>query len=137
MFQIRKKFKFEAAHILDSSFSKCCQKFHGHSYIVEVFFQSEELNEDGMVIDFGELKGYVQPLIDNWDHVLILSGNADARIFAGMDFWTDAVKTMNCNPTAENMAKYLFDKIKNGFEQKLTKIRVQETDTGYAEYWEE
>ena len=129
MFLIRKKFKFEAAHILDSSFSKCCQRIHGHSYIVEIFVQSDTLNEDGMVIDFGELKKHVQPLIDSWDHSLILSRNSKNK-FTDCD-----VRIMDVNPTAENMAKFLFDNIADKIGGRLSKVRVHETDTGYAEYW--
>lgn len=130
MYIIRKKFRFEAAHILESSYSEDCPRFHGHSYIVEVFCQSRKLNADGMVIDFGKLKDVIKPLIDEWDHKLIIPDSMendislhDICLFAG-------------NPTAENMAHLLYWKIEEEIPE-LYKIRVHETETGYAEYYVE
>jgi 6-pyruvoyl-tetrahydropterin synthase len=40
------------------------------------------------------------------------------------------------NPTAENMAKFFFERVKESFPE-LCKVRVHETDTGYAEYKED
>ena len=54
--RITKQFKMEVAHRLTSSYSTRCQSPHGHSYLMEVTLESEHLNEDGMVMDFGEVK---------------------------------------------------------------------------------
>lgn len=55
MYQIRKKMRFEASHLLSKSYSKECQYIHGHSYIVEFFFRSDKLDENSMVIDFKKI----------------------------------------------------------------------------------
>jgi len=128
MYRIRKKFKFEAAHRLTSAYSKeCTDSIHGHSYIVEIFIESKILNEDGMVIDFKKLKEKIKPLIDLWDHKVILHTK-------------DTEKLKNCcvvpfNPTAENMAKTIYVAC---FRAGITvsKVRIHETDSGYAEYFE-
>ena len=140
MFRVRKLFKFEAAHRLTRSYTKCCQTFHGHSYKVEVIVTTCVLNDDGMVIDFGELKKIVDPFIKEWDHSLILHEN---------DSWLDDIPSdckviiMPWNPTAENMAKYLAIHIakKKAIKSILhydgyssLTVRIHETDTGWAEY---
>lgn len=128
MYTIRKKFKFEGAHILSDSYSKECQRIHGHSYVVELFLSTEKLNEDGMVIDFKKLKEIVNPIIQQWDHRLLIENGFDEISYK----WTTPVPF---NPTAENMCKYLFDVIDQELPYGIEiKVRIHETDTGYAEY---
>lgn len=130
MYTIRKQLKFEAAHILDSSYSTCCQQIHGHSYIVELFFRSETLNGDGMVVDFGLVKKQATVLIDQFDHRLIVSNRRASRPpLVGL---CDLVE-VTYNPTAENMARYFFEWLKPK-HSSLFKVRVHETSTGWAEY---
>ena len=131
MFIIRKELKFEAAHVLSGSYSKCCQQVHGHSYRVEVFLKSEKLNEDGMVVDFGKVKEAVGPLIESWDHSFMASEQSHIN-----DFLPAKMIIFPTNPTAENMAQYIFLQVKP-FLPQLYKVRVHETATGYAEYFEE
>jgi 6-pyruvoyltetrahydropterin/6-carboxytetrahydropterin synthase len=132
MYTIRKIFKFEAAHILDTCYSEECKNVHGHSYIVEVIIGTKFLNDDGMVIDFKRLKEIVSPLIDAWDHAVISTHSLE--LFGGKTCKVDF------NPTAENMCKYLHDAIVPMLhivnkDFHLT-VRVHETDTGYAEFSE-
>lgn len=147
MYRVRKKFKFEAAHKLVSSYSKKCQKIHGHSYVVEVFLQSETLNEDGMVIDFGQLKDRLSDIFGLFDHMTVLSDKdkstghiRQAEISAMYDL---GILTVPWNPTAENMAKAFYEKIAEILYRnedmrcaELVKVRVHETETGWAEYEE-
>lgn len=130
MYKVRKKFKFEMAHRLESSYSKECQQIHGHSYIMEVFLEAKNLNEDGMVIDFKKLKEVVQPMIDALDHKLIVTGNC-LHI-------NDREVTLPFNSTAENMAKWLTEwcekRLKKMADLSAVTVRLHETDTGWAEY---
>jgi 6-pyruvoyltetrahydropterin/6-carboxytetrahydropterin synthase len=126
MYTIRKVLKFEAAHVLDSSYSKCCQQIHGHSYLVELYFRSEKLNEDGMVVDFGKVKEQAQPFIDQFDHALIMSDKHLPP--SGVN-----IVEVPYNPTAENMAHHFFEWLKPKLPS-LFKVRFHETQTGYAEY---
>lgn len=132
MFQIRKKFRFEAAHVLESSYSKKCGNLHGHSIVVEVFCQSGELNEDGMVVDFGKLKEIIKPLLDQIDHSIILDSTSDYcdKVHPTSTF------LVHFNPTAENLAKLIYQYTKDRI-LSVSKVRVHETETGFAEYWEE
>lgn len=128
-----KRFKAEVAHRLVSSFSESCQSIHGHSYIFELTIEEEHLNNDGMVMDFGELKAKFSHLIDAWDHSFMFYKN---------DILADHYKAMlrvvpmrmievDYNPTAENMAFHIFRAaIENGLP--VVEVRVQETLTGWA-----
>jgi len=135
MWTIRKLFKFEGSHILSKSYSKECQRVHGHSYKVEIFLSSETLNEDGMVIDFKLLKEIVNPLIESFDHQCLF----EVGTFPLRELLPGTI-AFPYNPTAENMCKFLHDSISHtladkGYYIKL-KVRIHETDTGWAEYEE-
>jgi 6-pyruvoyltetrahydropterin/6-carboxytetrahydropterin synthase len=133
MYIIRKVLKFEAAHVLDSSYSKCCQQIHGHSYLVELYFQAKKLNKDGMVIDFGLVKEVAGELIERFDHAIIVSGLYCDK-FTDPTSPSSKVRIVFYNPTAENMARDFYNKIKRKIP-KLFKVRVHETTTGWAEYY--
>lgn len=142
MFIIRKKLKFEMAHILRSAYSKACtDSIHGHSYVLEVFLRGEELNEDGMLMDFGEIKDKLKDFVEKFDHALLIPEGMPNDAY-----WTDIInlngKTIRTtyNPTAEEMAKSFFDGIKIILDEDshfLYKVRLHETETGYAEWSEE
>ena len=123
MYTCRLKFKFEAAHILDEAFSKCCMdSIHGHSYIVEVFVSSNILNGEGMVLDFGLLKSKVKPLIDAWDHRLFIP-----KVLM-VDNWMKLppIRTFT-NPTAENISLWIYEMLKEMRPKLEFKVRLYET----------
>jgi len=136
MFTIRKEFKFEMAHRLMSSYSKSCQRIHGHSYILEVFLESETLNEDGMVLDFGHLKDIADDYINSWDHAIVLCQRDNEYI----NKVGDGIKIVSYNPTAEEMARDIYNHIKDKLSNLennnavISKVRLHETRTGWAEY---
>jgi len=89
------------------------------------------LNEDGMLIDFKKLGEIVRPLIMAWDHFVIV---AEDQLGMPTEGWVE----VPFNPTAENMARYLHDKIEPLVLGGLAVcVRVHETETGWAEYGEE
>lgn len=142
-FEIRKTFKFEAAHRLMSSWSKKCQQIHGHSYKLEVILGSEELNEDGMVIDFGQLKELMQKHLEQFDHQIVIcdKDNKVIKQIGDEDGEELGYLFVPFNPTAENMAKYFYDILQVHFYKneeirhiQIVAVRVHETETGYAEY---
>jgi 6-pyruvoyltetrahydropterin/6-carboxytetrahydropterin synthase len=132
MYKIRKMFKFEAAHALSSAYSEECLNVHGHSYKVEVIISSNILNKDGMVVDFKMLKEIVNPLIGVFDHGIIVADGTICKEAKGR-------LVVPFNPTAENMAKHLYENMLPILEHlikgmsKLT-IRVHETESGYAQF---
>jgi len=111
---VTKIFKFEMAHQLGSCYSSECLQIHGHSYKLEVSFAGP-LNKDGMVMDFKELKEIVQPIVDRLDHNFLTTEN------------------YGCNPTAENMARNIFNEIREKCTL-ITCIRLWETDTCFVDF---
>jgi|TARA_B110000483_G_scaffold15199_1_gene17065 6-pyruvoyltetrahydropterin/6-carboxytetrahydropterin synthase len=103
-----KEFTFEAAHQLPlvPKDHKCFQ-LHGHSFKVRVYVQGP-LNEMGWVMDFAELKASCNPWIEKLDHSYL-------NKIKGLD-----------NPTSENIAIWLWDRIIKTLPN-LSTIEVQET----------
>lgn len=137
---IRKKFRFEAAHRLTNSFSVRCRGIHGHSYTVEIFAEGEVHPDNGMVADFGLLKKNWR-LMDMFDHSLILRSNdvvvnelVKGNILILEDFNPRYILTPY-EPTAEMMAAHFFwaGQQKNFGDWRIAKVRVHETETGWAE----
>jgi len=144
---IRKTFKVEYAHQLNSSYYVGCQNLHGHSAKIEVFLQADYLNKDEMVLDFAELKEIVGDYINSFDHVMIISKDASASYIEALESNNTNIKhikIVDYNPTAENMAKDIYDYVKNQLSKfessrdrvRVAKVRFHETETGYAEYFE-
>lgn len=68
MFEITKRFTFEASHQLPWHGGKC-KRLHGHSYKLEVTLCSESLNDNGIVIDFDVLSQIVdKAVVQRFDH---------------------------------------------------------------------
>ncbi len=79
--QIEKTFSFEAAHKLENQdwtekknrqvFGKC-YNLHGHSYQLIVTVSGRVSPDTGMVLNFSELKNYVQTsIVDYLDHTYL------------------------------------------------------------------
>lgn len=148
MYTIRKQFKFEMAHQLYNAYSTACSKqIHGHSYICEVFFTSSKLDETEMVIDFGKIKALINEYINSWDHCLVMPNTMPKEYLECLALYNENLKIVNYNPTAERMAKDMYEYISviltnegllhswsNNDGIKLKAVRLHETTTGWAEY---
>ena len=145
---IRKQFTFEGAHIVrNCSSDRCKRSLHGHSYIVEVFFTSDKLDNGMMVYDFGLTKGTIKDIIDSFDHAYSMwnKEKTDFKKFIKKESarWIE----MPVSPSAEMyslMFFFIIDKIlqntqfNNGEGNvQLSSVRVHETATGYAESFRE
>lgn len=110
-----KRVSFAAAHFLPN-YSGKCKNLHGHTWSIELGVSGIVDKESGFVIDFSELKEGLQPILDSFDHHLL----------------NDII----ANPTAENIARFIFDKIVyflRGRGLKVKFVRVWETEDSYAE----
>lgn len=136
MYTIRKKIKFEMAHQLYDAYTKECCNLHGHSYILELFFSSNTLDSTGMICDFKKIKDKLNSYIAEWDHSVVMSVNMPEEYLTCLTKFNKNLKITKYNPTAENMTKDMFDYIKK-LIPSCVKVRLHETDTGYAEYSED
>ena len=131
--KIKKIFKAEVAHRLVSSYSERCQSFHGHSYLFEVVLESDKLNSDAMLMDFGEVKSKAKDFIDAFDHSMVLSQDDPFhdRMIDIMDEGNMRWISVPYNPTAEMMAVHIYQQLHElGLPVKM--VVVQETLTGRA-----
>lgn len=135
MYTIRKTFKFEMSHQLVDSYSVACQNLHGHSYTCEIFLKSEGVDDTGMVCDFKKIKDQISEYINEWDHCIVLPDSLPAEYIDCIKKYNKRVKILDYNPTAELMCKDMFNYIKR-VVPLLSKVRLHETTTGWAEYEE-
>lgn len=141
---IRKKFKFEGAHIVRNCTTNRCKKsIHGHSYEVEVFFSSNKLDNGYMILDFGLTKKHIKNIIDSFDHAYSLWSGESTEF---KDFFKSNSARwieMPISPSAESYSLMFLKFIdlilkntafKNGEgDVVVSSVRVHETQTGYAE----
>ena len=114
MISVTKQFTFDAAHFIPNHQGKC-KNLHGHTYKVEVEIASDVcFLKDWMVVDFGNIKTVMDPILERLDHTCL----------------NDIFKDIP--PTAEALCMFIAE----GFpkELHLTRVRVWETPTSYAEW---
>lgn len=125
MYTIRTEDSFAAAHFLKNYHGKC-ENLHGHNYKVRVYIKSDQLGSGGMVIDFAIIKKALKKVLGELDHINL----NDFPFFAIHE------------PSAENIAKYVFDRmnkelslpLEEGVYPKLSKVDVFETEKNLASY---
>ena len=144
---IRKQFKFENAHIVRGCSSQRCRaSLHGHSYIIEILFESNFLDNGQMVYDFGLMKQNMKELIDSFDHAITLWDGDEKTYLDDMKKHSDRWVQLPVSPSAEQFSRVIFVMINellkltsmvNGEKEvKLNSVIVHETATGYAQGFE-
>lgn len=135
MFRGRTKVDFDAAHRLLDYDGKCASP-HGHTYQAEVVIQTQDLDNLGLSIDFGDVKKPLKEWVDlNWDHAFLL--NSDDEILTAALNGVPESKVFlfeHRNPSAEVMAETLYDALSPTLGNALVNIRIWEGATSYAEY---
>jgi 6-pyruvoyltetrahydropterin/6-carboxytetrahydropterin synthase len=131
MFHVTKEIHFCYGHRLLNYAGKC-RYFHGHNGKVEVQLSSTALDERGMVRDFTEIKEILQTWIDNTlDHRMLLHEKDPLR--ETLEKAGEPVFTLATNPTAENIAKLIFDTAKTK-KLPVTSVTLWETPNSFASY---
>jgi 6-pyruvoyltetrahydropterin/6-carboxytetrahydropterin synthase len=122
MFEVTIEETFAAGHALRNYRGKC-ENVHGHNYRAEVALQGAELDAIGLLVDFVELKRVVHAVLDRMDH----------------QWLNDLPPFDTLNPSAENMARYIYDEVSAGLKTKegvrVASVRLWETDTASAAYF--
>lgn len=119
MYELSIETSFDSAHNL-RGYQGSCESLHGHTYRVQVFVTGTELNKLGILVDFRELKSRLNEVISDLDHCYLNE--------------VDAFKEIN--PTAENIAAYIFRCMRTSVGSVVSKVTVWETATSAASYWE-
>lgn len=107
MYYVTKRLEISAAHRLELDYESKCRGLHGHNWTVTVYCRARELNSNGMVTDFSDIKHKIQ---EQLDHRLL----NDVLPF---------------NPTAENIARWICERVDNCY-----KVEVQESEGNTAAY---
>ncbi|MFQ5569962.1 MAG: 6-pyruvoyl tetrahydropterin synthase family protein [Rhodothermales bacterium] len=135
--KIAKQFRWEGAHRLPWH-EGLCRNLHGHSYRMFVELEGD-VDPRGMLLDFKHLKRALQPLIDTWDHALLVAeDDAVLRRVARETGWKHVV--LPFDTTAENLSLYVADHLCDTAADLLhahhvhtVRVRLHETETCYAE----
>lgn len=126
MFELTVRKSFAAAHRLHG-FQGGCEQMHGHTWSAEVLVAGKELNKNGVLIDFHELHDLVGKIILDLDH----------RYLNDLYYFNEPGREIN--PTAENIARYIYLRLKASLNHgvKLIKVIVWEAPDAWASYYEE
>ncbi len=124
MYRLTVSKRFAAAHRL-VNYRGQCARLHGHTWTVEVSVGGNKLDSCGMLVDFRTLKELVGKIVEELDHSCL----NDLPPFNRNDY----------NPTAENLARYIFDKLKPLLPPDLiiSEVRVWESPDVCASYRED
>ena len=141
--RITKQFTFETGHALYGYDGKC-RNVHGHSYKLSVTVIGNP-NKDsshvkyGMVIDFTDLKKLVkEEIVDIFDHATVFNKNTPhIELAKELGDRGHNILLVDYQPTSEMMIIDFAEKIKRRLPQhiKLHSLKLQETDTSYAEWF--
>ena len=95
MYTLKVEGAFEAAHHINDYPGKCA-RLHGHNWVVEAVVKGRELDELGMLVDFKDIKQTLKDTLERFDH----------RYLNELAPFKDGV-----NPTAENLARIIFEEL--------------------------
>jgi 6-pyruvoyltetrahydropterin/6-carboxytetrahydropterin synthase len=131
MFHVTRELRFCYGHRLLNYDGKC-RYLHGHNGRAVITLAAPSLDELGMVVDFSHIKRVVGGWIDSQlDHRMLL--HRDDPALPTLLAQGEPVFLLDVNPTAENIAKLIYDyTAAQGFP--VVEVRLWETDDSFAVY---
>ena len=118
MFEVCVEHTFSAGHALRNYHGET-EPVHGHNFRVQVGIEGADLDENGLLYDFVELKNRLRATSDYFDHRFINDLKPFDRI----------------NPSAENLARFICDEIQRDLKDAAVSfVKVWETETACAIY---
>ncbi|HEY3397042.1 MAG TPA: 6-carboxytetrahydropterin synthase QueD [Armatimonadota bacterium] len=123
MYELTVERQFAAAHQL-RGYDGPCARLHGHNYRLLVVFSGAELDADGFLADFTALKAVCDQVLEGLDH----------------QFLNDLPAFGQRNPTAENLAAYLYRELRaaaTDLPVRVQAVTLYESDTSAVTYREE
>ena len=117
--ELTRVFEFSAAHALPCTESgHKCRETHGHNFTVEIQVRGRVDPRTGWLLDYGDLKAIVEPVIRRLDHRLL-------NEVTGLE-----------NPTSELLARWIWDQLIPALPG-LSRVTVSETPSSRCAYWGE
>ena len=107
MYYLTKTIEISGAHRLSLDYESKCTELHGHNWTITVHCRAKELDRNGMIVDFAEIK---RRIADPLDHKVLND-------------------VLPCNPTAENLARWCCEQIESCY-----RVDVQESMGNVASY---
>lgn len=131
MFRVTQEIEFCYGHRLLNYDGKC-KHLHGHNGKAVIVLEANELDHRGMLVDFSDIKRHVAGWIDaNLDHRMIL--NEADPVVPLLQEQGEPMFLISANPTAENIAKLIFDFAKSN-HLPVREVSLWETFKSYASY---
>lgn len=144
---VTKQIEIDMGHRVPNHKSKC-KNMHGHRYRIELGVDDQVIvdsgaSDEGMVIDFGDLKEILKSVIeDEFDHRFLFYSQDE--LFNQMYDCIPRINTpeygiicVNFIPTAENLAKYWYEILEENLQLRniaIKYVKVWETPTSTATY---
>lgn len=119
MYEVSIRKSFSAAHTLDIGGK--CEDLHGHNFTVDITVSSQDLDSEGLVVDFRVLKEWTAEIISELDHTYL----------------NDLPPFKDINPSSESVARLIFDRIVEKSRDKnitVSRVTVWESNTAWATY---
>ncbi|ATG91272.1 6-pyruvoyl trahydropterin synthase family protein [Methylomonas koyamae] len=134
MYIITKEVYFCYGHRLMNHPGKC-RNLHGHSVKASISIRQEQLNAQGMVCDFSDVKACVESFIDDvLDHNFLL--HKDDPIIPALIANNEQYLAIDEHPTAEVLSKMIYQYVKQqGFN--VDQVVLWETASANACYRED
>ena len=131
MFSVTREITFCYGHRL-LEYNGKCRHLHGHNGKAVITLAAPELDALGMVMDFSRIKQVMNAWIDQTlDHKMLL--NKDDPVLPLLRQQGEPVYVMNVNPTAENIARHIYDyAVGQGFP--VLEVQLWETESSFATY---
>ncbi len=123
MYELKVITQFSAAHRLENFYGKC-EALHGHNWKVEVFLAGTQLDEAGLLVDFGIVKARTREVLEEIDH----------------KYLNELAAFQEQNPSSENLSRYLFERLSavlNRDGVRVRRVNVWESDTSCASYYQD
>lgn len=123
MYEIMVNRKFSAAHNLREYHGQC-ENLHGHNWKVEIIVRIKDLDQTGLALDFKFLKKSADEILKGLDH----------------QYLNELPYFQDLNPTSENIAKFIFNRLANEFNDekiKVARVSIWESEDSCASYFEE
>ena len=131
-YTIKRSFYFHAAHRNDDLPTERCFSIHGHTYYLDCHFLVEKPEDRSYSVLFSDIERRVSGVIDAFEHSLII--NRNDPFFKLLEPTGTKLCVLDFTPSAENVAKLLFERIKAATKLNLIQVDLRETTTSVVSY---